>query len=116
MTGTANFPLVTGAATPISRNAFVRVGKSCNGNGLHNDDAEPQKRRDDFANRNASRTLSHSETVSAPRWYGPRLAAPFVAQILGQVLAHDTPDTLAARAAYQGTAGVPSGILLDQRF
>ena len=49
------------------------------------------------------------------RWHGMRLSAPFVAQILGQVLPQSGPDVASARAAYgHAVAWRATGIRLDR--
>jgi hypothetical protein len=116
MTGMANFPLACGAATTGSRGGIAPVEKSCGSNGLNNGAGAPRKHRDDSIHRAPQQDLSHSETVSAPRWYAPRLSAPFVAQILGQVLAQAEPDTNGARAAYEAAVMRTTGGIYDRRI
>jgi len=98
------------------RGSVAPIEKSCNGNGLNDGASDSRKRRNDSTHRAAQRYLSHSETASAPRWYGPRLSSPFVAQILGQVLAQAEPDMQGARAAYEGAVTRSMGGIFDRRF
>lgn len=116
MTGTANSLHLSGAALPTTRWGIARVEKPFGGNDLHEDESNRQNRRDDFVHRGAPQGLSHSETASAPRWYGSRLSTPFVAQILGQVLAPGELDAHGARAAYEAAGSAFSGRFLDCRL
>jgi hypothetical protein len=59
--------------------------------------------------------LSQIETATyEPDWNGPRLTAPFVAQILGQVLMQDD-SRRSALSAYRGNAQVFCALLCDRR-
>ena len=116
MTGTTTFPLVRGATMIGSWGSVAPVEKSCSGNSLHDGANDSRKRRDDSMPRMSTRELSHSETGSASRWYGPRLSAPFVAQILGQVLAPSEPDMRGARTAYEGAVMRQTGGIFDRSF
>jgi hypothetical protein len=56
--------------------------------------------------------LCRHETLQiAPLWYGPRLRAHFVAQIIGQVLAH---ADVAADAGYREDQA-PVALIVDRR-
>jgi len=46
---------------------------------------------------------SHFETASRSSDFADAIPAPFVAQIIAQVLGTDRPDTLSARRAYTRT-------------
>jgi hypothetical protein len=60
--------------------------------------------------------LSQIETASyEPDWNGPRLTAPFVAQVLGQVLPQNNEDGRLALSAYRGDAQVFRARLCDRR-
>lgn len=61
--------------------------------------------------------MSRSGTNDVPNWHGNPLYSPFVAQILGQILAKDAPDAVTAYAAYRrfGEAIGP-GFRLDRTY
>ena len=97
-----------------SAKALVRIEKASSGSGLHNRFTAEEQRRESAAARTPQQTLSRTETEAAPRWHGTRLSAPFVAQLLGQVLPPSGPDALSARAAYGHADGLPTaGKYLD---
>jgi hypothetical protein len=100
---------LSGAAKPLAP-----VKKSSADSGLHDDAARHGDRRQSTSRSAPTQGLSHSETEGASRWYGPRLAAPFVAQILGQVLPHSPSDPMTARTAYRSApTRIPTGICFD---
>lgn len=104
MTWTTDITPASGAAWAGSSRSLVPVEKTSADNGLHNRSTAGERRREPSDDRISQQSLTRSGTESAPRWHGPRLSAPFVAQILGQVLPQSGPDALSARAAY-GHAG-----------
>lgn len=109
-----NLSVVSQAALSGVARSLARIEKSSAGSGLHDDAAAHEQRASNAAQRAPSQRLSRSETEDAPRWYGPRLAAPFVAQILGQVLPGSGPDALSASAAYgHAPARLPAGLCFD---
>jgi hypothetical protein len=60
--------------------------------------------------------LSQIETAQyEPEWNGPRLTAPFVAQVLGQVLTQDGDAKRSALSAYRSEAKVFRALLCDRR-
>ena len=78
----------------------ARVEKAADCAGLHGEyrgEAEPRERRTPRPDRRAMSRAGTFET--APLWYGPRLRAPFVAQIIGQVLG---AEQATMRQAYRG--------------
>lgn len=113
MTGAANFPVVPGAAWPGSRGIVAPVENISRSNGLHNDGGSGDRSGNAGTQRFAKKESSRFGTQSAPRWNGPRLTAPFVAQVLGQVLIPKTPDAAAAQAAYAGKPLFAEGSLVD---
>lgn len=115
MTGTANSLSLYPAAISAAR-AAARVEKIHRSNGLHEERGNGEARGQNPPRRASAPALSHSETQAASSWHGQRLSSPFVAQILGQVLAQGERDVAGARTAYEGAAGVPSGILFDASF
>jgi len=114
MNWTTGISSVAGAACGSAK-ALVRVEKASAGSGLHNRSKADEQRRESAADRIPQQSLSRTETETAPRWHGTRLSAPFVAQILGQVLPQSGPDAASARAAY-GHAGAwrATGIRFDR--
>lgn len=110
--------------SPVSQAALSGVGKSLAriekpsaGSGLHDDATANEERHGASAQRTLPPRLSHSDTEDAPRWYGSRLTAPFVAQVLGQVLPRSNADAYAASAAYRSApVRVPAGICIDREI
>lgn len=114
MIGAANLPVVTAAASEAYRAQHARIGKSCAGNGLHNEDDFAQSPKGDRRAALPRRTLCQNDTQAAPAWHGPRWSAPFIAQVLGQILSQDAPDLAAARTAY-GDARMRQGARFDAK-
>jgi hypothetical protein len=114
MSGMTPFPLVPGAAIPAVRLPLARVEKTSASSSLHNGQGPEQEPRHNAASEIPRQTLSRSGTAAAPRWNGSRWSAPFVAQILGQVLAHAAPDVASARAAYARAKRLHGGQKFDQ--
>ena len=114
MSGAANFPIVAGSAWPSSGRGVAPVEKACNTNGLHGDKPPHPEPPGGGFRRIGAEKASRFDTGAAPGWHGPRLRAPFVAQVLAQVLFTPEPDVAAARAAYGGSPNIPSGILCDR--
>jgi hypothetical protein len=114
MSGLTNLSSVSQAALSSAK-SLARIEKPSAGSGLHDGATANKERRGASAPRTPSQRVSHSDTEDAPRWYGPRLTAPFVAQVLGQVLPHSNADAYAASAAYK-SAPTPlrPGICLDR--
>ena len=96
-----NISPVSQAALSGVAKSLARIEKPSAGSGLHDGAAANEERREASAQRALPQRLSHSETEDAPRWHGPRLTAPFVAQVLGQVLPRSVPDAYSASAAYR---------------
>ena len=100
---------LSGVAKPLAR-----IEKPSAGSGLHDGAAAYDERRGASAQHTLPQRVSHSETEDAPRWYGPRLTAPFVAQVLGQVLPRSASDALSASAAYRNApVRIPAGLCFD---
>ena len=110
--------------SPVSQAALSGVGKSLAriekpsaGSGLHDGATTNEERHGASAQRALPPRLSHSDTEDAPRWYGSRLTAPFVAQVLGQVLPRSGPDAHSASAAYKSApALLRPGICFDREI
>lgn len=113
MTTIGPLAISTGSAASAAIMRAARIEKcadSGDSNGEYRERSEPRDRRMANADR---RAVSRDGTGrTAPLWHGPRLRAPFVAQVIGQVLVHD--DT-APRAAVYGAGQVPVAILIDNR-
>ena len=114
MSGMTPFPPVGGATAQSARLPLARVEKSSASSGLHNGQAPEEEHRQARTHEVPRPALSHSGTAAAPRWNAPRWSAPFVAQILGQVLARPAPDAASARAAYARAKGLNGGLKFDQ--
>jgi hypothetical protein len=114
MSGITSFTPVAGAAASGSRLPLTRVEKASESSGLQDDTPTDEERRENASRRPHEPRLSHSGTGGASRWNGPKWSAPFVAQILGQVLTHHAPDTASARAAYARRTVVATGIGIDR--
>lgn len=114
MTGAANFPVVSAVAVPAAGRLVARIGKTFDSNSLHDNAADGRFERKEKALPAQQKTVSQIETESAPRWHAQRFSAPFVAQILGQVLAQGSPDIASARAAYAGRAAIGRGRVFDR--
>jgi hypothetical protein len=115
MSGMTNISQVSQAALSGVAKSLARIEKPSAGSGLHDGAAANEERRGASAQQARTQRLSHYETKDAPRWYGQHLTAPFVAQVLGQVLPRSNADAYAASAAYRSApARVPTGICLDR--
>jgi hypothetical protein len=115
MSCTTSLSLAAGAVIPNSARLVARIEKTSSGNGLHDGSTSGEERREAATQRVAQRALSRSETKSAPHWNGPRWSAPFVAQILGQVLPHEDRNNPSVRAAYDAPrVVVPVGTACDR--
>jgi hypothetical protein len=117
MSSLTNVSTVSQAALSGVARSLAPIEKPSAGNGLHNGAAAHDERHDASAQRALPQRVSHSETEDAPRWYGPRLTAPFVAQVLGQVLPRSSADAYAASAAYKSApALLRPGICFDREI
>jgi hypothetical protein len=115
MSGMTNISPVSHVAPSGVAKSLARIEKPSAGSGLHDGATANEERRGASAQQALPQRLSHSDTEDAPRWYGPRLTAPFVAQVLGQVLPRSNADAYAASAAYRSApVRVPTGICLDR--
>ncbi len=114
MSGLTNLSSVSQAALSSAK-SLARIEKPSAGSGLHDGAAANEERRGASTQRVLPQSVSQSGTEDASRWYGPRLTAPFVAQVLGQVLPRSNADACAASAAYRSApVRVPTGICLDR--
>ena len=113
MNATAKFAIVGSTGHTARFRAQSRVEKANASNAPHGE------RRDNAAPAIALSPsqprlcLSQIETAQyEPDWNGPRLTAPFVAQVLGQVLAQGGDETRSA--AYRGEAKIFRARLCDR--
>jgi hypothetical protein len=102
--------VITSAAHATGRIAPRRVEKTRGSNALHGEerrhDEAASERRSTTVDRRMSRNGTDRRT---PLWDGPRWRAPFVAQVLGQLLqTGDEDHTRSALAAYDERAATPS--------
>jgi hypothetical protein len=101
MTVSDGFAIVPSAG--VSASGFVRARVEKPNKTL---DSRQNRRRDDTVDlRTGSRDRRRSSSQNGTRgdvpfWNGPRLRAPFVAQILGQMTGADAPDARSALASY----------------
>jgi hypothetical protein len=99
----------------IANAGYVGAGRveKCAGsgdlNGEYRDKPEPRERR--MAGPDRRGLCRDGTQKTAPLWHGPRLRAPFVAQVIGQVLAHN--ETAPPAAGY-GANSVPLARILDR--
>jgi hypothetical protein len=101
MTVSGRFAIVAGSGVTAVAPAELRVEKP----NKTNDSANGRRREDErdprSGLRDRRRSLSRNETTqNAPFWNGPRLRAPFVAQIIGQMTGGNAPDAQSALACY----------------
>lgn len=113
MTTIGPLAISTGSAVSAGGMRAGRVEKcaeSRDSNGEYREGPEPRDRR--MANTDR-RAVSHDGTGrAAPLWHGPRLRAPFVAQVIGQVLVH---ADAAPTAAVYGAGRAPVATVVDNR-
>jgi hypothetical protein len=84
--------------------------------GLQQDFGDEMPRQQDFYAAAQSSHLTGSGTASpVPFRHAPRLVAPFVAQLLGQLLPDCERPPSGAAMAY-GAARIPTSLLLDARL
>jgi hypothetical protein len=115
MNTAAKFAIVGTSAHSARFRAQVRVEKINASNAPHGERRHKDVHTITPAPSRTHPRLSQIETASHdPNWNGPRLAAPFVAQVLGQVLMQDD-SRRSALSAYRGEAQVFSALLCDRR-
>lgn len=115
MNTTAKFAVVGSSAHSARFRAHPRVEKINASNAPHGERRDKDVRTITLEPVNTNPRLSQIETASCdPDWNGPRLTAPFVAQVLGQVLMQDD-SRRSALSAYRGEAQIFSALLCDRR-
>lgn len=113
MTISARFAIVPSAGVTACARACARIEKTSK-----TLDSRQNRRRDDADDGRSGlrdrRRASSQKNASGdvPLWNGPRLRAPFVAQILGQNCAAQAPDARSVLASYTQIEAFPP--LLDR--
>jgi hypothetical protein len=114
MNATAKFAIVGSSGYTARFRAQPRVEKANASNAAHGERRDNAAPAIVLSPSQPRIRLSQIETAKhAPDWNGPRLTAPFVAQVLGQVLAQDgdaKPST-----AYRGDTKFFRALLCDRR-
>jgi hypothetical protein len=101
MTVSGRFAIVPSAGVSAGGYTRARIEKS-----NKTQDSKRDRRRDDagdarIGSRDRRRGASRNGTQDdASFWDGPRLRAPFVAQVLGQIAGENVPDARSALASY----------------
>jgi hypothetical protein len=116
MNATAKFAIVGNTGTSTRWRTQPRVEKANASNAPHSERRDNHVQTITLAPTRPSARLSQIETASyEPDWNGPRLTAPFVAQVLGQVLTQDSDENRSALSAYRGEAKIFRALLCDRR-
>jgi hypothetical protein len=116
MNVTAKFPVVGSSGHTARFRAQPRVEKANASNAPHGERRDNDVRTIARSPSQPRARLSQIETARyEPDWNGSRLLAPFVAQVLGQVLTPDNEDRRSALSAYRGDAQVFCALLYDRR-
>jgi hypothetical protein len=115
MNGAGNFAIVASAGGCLSSARRARVEKASFSLGTGAD-----RNRHDPADSHTFRSVprralpQYDTTDAAPLWNGPRLRAPFVAQVIGQVTGSPAPDARSALTAYAGARLKARHLLFDR--
>ena len=116
MNATAKFAIVGSSGVNARWRTLPRVEKANASNAPHGERRDNDVHLVTRAPSRQSRPLSQIETARyEPDWNGVRLTAPFVAQLLGQVMAKDDDRTPSALSPYDGEAEIPRALLCDRR-
>jgi hypothetical protein len=116
MNATAKFAIVGGNGYPVRLPAQPRVEKANTSNAPHGERRDNDIHTITLSPSSPRSRLSQIETARyEPDWNGPRLTAPFVAQVLGQVLSQNSESRRSAAAAYCGEAQIFRARLCDRR-
>jgi hypothetical protein len=115
MNATAKFAIVGGTGHTARWRTPPRVEKANASNARHGERNDNVTSTITLASVPPSSRLSQIETGYEPDWNGPRLTAPFAAQVLGQVLPQDGSDQRSALSAYRADAQVLRALLCDRR-
>jgi hypothetical protein len=116
MNATAKFAIAGNTGYAARLRAQPRVEKANASNAPHGERGNNHVQIITLTPASTHARLSQIETASyEPDWNGPRLMAPFVAQVLGQVSAQDGGETRSALSAYRGEAKIFRALLCDRR-
>jgi hypothetical protein len=115
MNATAKFAIVSGNGASTHWRTQPRVEKASASNTPHGERRDNDVQTITLTPSRPRARLSQIETSYEPDWNGPRLTAPFVAQVLGQVLAQEGDTRRSALSAYRGEAKVFRALLCDRR-
>ena len=114
MNATAKFAIVGSNGTATRLRSRSRVEKANASNAPHGERRHNAAPAIALSPSQPRLRLSQIETAQyEPDWNGPRLTAPFVAQLLGQVLAQDGNEKRST--AYRGEAKIFRARLCDRR-
>lgn len=102
MTVSGGFAIVPSAAVSASGSSRAPVEKASKTRDSRHDRRRGDQREERRGLHDRRRRSSHNDTKDdASFWNGPRLRAPFVAQVIGQVTDDDAkPDARSALASY----------------
>jgi hypothetical protein len=116
MNATATFAIVSGNGQTARFRTQPRVEKTSASNAPYGERRDNSAQTITLSPVPPCAGLSQIETAAyEPDWNGPRLTAPFVAQVLGQALTTESGETRSALSAYRGEAQVFSALLCDRR-
>jgi hypothetical protein len=115
MTSAYAISVVPAAGASASWRTRPRVEKICDSNASHGERDDTTRHRAQSHVQSSAGKLCQSETTaSAPQWHERRLTSPFVAQLLGQVLAEEAAPPRLAPQSYARHV-VPAAICFDDR-
>lgn len=107
--------VIAAAGNSASRRAYPRVEKVCDSNTPNGERDGETASRNQQPPRTVHHTLSRSGTEQiAPQWYEKRLSSPFVAQLLGQILAGEVSTRRSTPKVY-GLEQQNIPVILDGR-
>ena len=116
MNTTAKYAIVSGTGHTARWRTSSRVEKSNASNARYGERDETIPSTITLARAEPRTRLSQIETAAyEPDWNGPRLTAPFVAQVLGQVLAENCSEKPSTRSAYRCETQIFRARLCDRR-
>src|SRR5262245_24084529 len=112
MASAMEFAIVTAGGHSAVRPYALRVEKPHAANDLRNRGRrEPDHGSAPHAARNDCHVSQYETDASEPLWNGPKLRAPFVAQLLGQLL--EGAETRSAQPGYGARSYRPRALLFD---
>jgi hypothetical protein len=115
MNATAKFAIVGSTGHSAGWRTQPRVEKANASNAPHGERRDNDVQTITLVPTRPRARLSQIETARyEPDWNGPRLTAPFVAQVLGQVLSQNGNDSRSTLSAYRGEPQIFSALLCDR--